>query len=347
MYFLEATPGPPVCWKDMKTTFLFFLTLFSLSVFAKEEFRLSVFRTEGGALIPDLRLGYETWGTLNAEKSNVILITHHYTGNSHAAGVGGYWSSIIGKKLAIDTDKFFVVSMDSLVNVGTKDPSVITTGPASIDPATKKPYGFTFPKISIVDVIRTQKDLLTSLGIQKVHAVVGASGGAMQAVAWAAEFPKNVSRVIAVVPPGLSMSPYVKGLVDRWMAPIFLNEEKGLVESLKLVTLSSFYLDWGPQYEERAEKRSALMDPISFVYTGRMVQTFNVEEKVKDIEAMILFIPAEHDMIFPVELSRAAVKKLKSNKKKAEMFVIKGQGGHLDGITAIDKASAAIRKFLN
>lgn len=346
MYFLEATLVPPVCWNDMKTTFSFFLILFSFSVSAKDEFRLSVFRTESGAMIPELRLGYETYGTLNEKKSNAILITHHYTGNSHAAGAGGYWDAIIGKGKAIDTDKFFVVALDSIANVGTKDPHVITTGPMSVNPATKMPYGFTFPKITVKDVIQSQKDFLTSLGIQKVHAVIGASGGAMQAVAWAAYFPKNVSRVIAVVPPGLSMPPYVKALVDRWMAPILLGAENGLVESLKLVTLSSVYLDWGPAYEERAAKRAELMDPASFVYTGRMVQSFDVEDKIQDIEAKILFIPAEHDMIFPVELSELAKKKLRAKKKSAEVFVLKGRGGHLDGILSIDKASSQMKKFL-
>ena len=114
----------------------------------KETLELASFTTQSGRELKNVKVGYESYGTLNAAKSNAILICHYFTGNSHAAGkyaeadkVPGYWDAIIGPGKAIDTNKWFVVSSDTLVNLGANDKNVITTGPASIEPTTNKPYG--------------------------------------------------------------------------------------------------------------------------------------------------------------------------------------------------------------
>ena len=115
----------------------------------KRAFTLAHFTTESGASIPDVKVGWESYGKLNADKSNVILITHFFSGTSHAAGkyresdvLAGYWDAIIGPGKAIDTNKYFVISADTLVNANWHSKDVITTGPASINPKTGKPYGF-------------------------------------------------------------------------------------------------------------------------------------------------------------------------------------------------------------
>jgi hypothetical protein len=143
----------------------------------KQVHSIADFTTFNGQRIKEVKLGWESYGELNADKSNAILITHYFTGTSHAAGkyaasdvTSGYWDSIIGPNKAIDTNTFFVVSMDSLANLNVKDKNVITTGPASINPATGNPYGLTFPVITMRDMVNTQKSLLESLGIQKLYA---------------------------------------------------------------------------------------------------------------------------------------------------------------------------------
>src|SRR4029453_8234194 len=135
----------------------------------------------------NVRVGYETYGTLNGVGDNVILICHFYSGNSHAAGkykagdaAPGYWDAIIGAGKPIDTDKFFVVSSDTLANLNVKDPNTITTGPASINPDTGKPYAMSFPIVTIRDFVNVQKALLDSLGVKTLHAVMGASMGALR-----------------------------------------------------------------------------------------------------------------------------------------------------------------------
>ena len=335
--------------KNIIYLFIFF-SLSALANLEKKEFKLPLYKTILGETIVDLRVGYETYGQLNPERSNVILVTHHFSGNSHAIG---YWESIIGPGKALDTNKYFIISSDTLVNLGANDPQIITTGPKTINPMTKKPYGMKFPKIVLEDFVRVQRELLNSLGLKKLFAVAGASSGAAQAISWGAYYPDDVPRVIAVVPPGLSLPPYVIALLNRWMAPILLNSKQGLVESLKLITHSSVYFDWAsPQkdmekaLDERANIRAKTADAESLLYTARAIQAFNIEDQASKIKAEILFIPAEKDMIFPVELSEDAAKKLCSLGKSAEVVVIKGRGGHLDGLLKVGDVSQEIIQFL-
>src|SRR5574340_536566 len=135
-------------------------------VVEKKTFTLAAYTTVGGKTIKNVRVGYETYGTLNAAGDNAIFIPHFYSGTSHAAGkydpkdaAPGYWDAIIGSGKPIDTDKYFVVSADTLANLNTKDPRVVTTGPASVDPDTGKPYGMRFPVVSYRDSVRVHKAL--------------------------------------------------------------------------------------------------------------------------------------------------------------------------------------------
>ena len=114
----------------------------------KKVFSLPAYTTVGGKTIKDVKVGYETYGTLNATGDNAVFVAHFYSGNSHAAGkyketgaAPGYWNGIIGPGKPVDTDKLFVISADTLSNVNTKDPNTTTTGPSSINPDTGKPYG--------------------------------------------------------------------------------------------------------------------------------------------------------------------------------------------------------------
>ena len=139
----------------------------------KKIFEMPRYTTLGGHKIQKVRVGWEAYGTLNSAKDNAILICHYFSGNSHAAGRYTaedqrpvYWDAIIGSGKPVDTDKFYVVSVDSLVNLGTGNPRVTTTGPASINPATGKPYGMAFPIVTIRDFVNVQKALLDIVELQ-------------------------------------------------------------------------------------------------------------------------------------------------------------------------------------
>lgn len=151
-----------------------------------------------GVILRDVEVAYETYGRLNSTKTNGILVLHAFSGDAHAAGISketgqpGWWSSMIGPGLAFDTDRYFVISSNVLG--GCRG----TTGPASIDLATGKPYGMQFPVITIGDMVRLQKLLIDWLGIPRLLAVAGGSMGGMQALEWAAAYPDSVAGVIPI-----------------------------------------------------------------------------------------------------------------------------------------------------
>jgi len=151
-----------------------------------------------GETLSAVDVAYETYGALNAARSNAILITHAFSGDAHAAGISkedgrtGWWDNMIGPGKAFDTDKYFVLCANVLG--GCKG----TTGPASINPATGCPYRMKFPPITIGDMVRSQKMLVEHLGIERLLCVSGGSMGAMQALEWAVAFPEATASVIPI-----------------------------------------------------------------------------------------------------------------------------------------------------
>jgi homoserine O-acetyltransferase len=153
---------------------------------------------ESGAKFGPITLAYETYGKLNSEKTNAILIHHALTGDAHAAGFHpgdkdpGWWDNMIGPGKAFDTEHYFVVCSNVLG--GCKG----STGPASINPITGRPYGLQFPVITIKDMVNAQRHFIDNLGIDKLLAVVGGSMGGMQALQWIVSYPDRVRSVIPV-----------------------------------------------------------------------------------------------------------------------------------------------------
>ena len=156
-----------------------------------------------GQSIPHYQIVYETYGELNASKTNAVLICHALSGNQHAAGYNsmsdkkaGWWDTCIGPGKAIDTNHFFVVSPNNLGGCHG------TTGPNSINLETSQPYGPDFPIVTVKDWVKMQAKLADALGIEQWSAVVGGSLGAMQALQWAIDYPDRLrhSLVIASAP---------------------------------------------------------------------------------------------------------------------------------------------------
>jgi len=159
------------------------------------------FRTDGGRILSRLDVAFETYGTLARDGRNAILMTPPLTGDCHVAGfygdppdlrTRGWWDDMVGPGKAIDTDRWFVVCASMLGGCGG------TTGPASVDPATGKPYGSTFPDLTIGDMVEAQRLLLEHLDVKRLYAVVGGSMGGMQALEWSLRHPDLVERCICV-----------------------------------------------------------------------------------------------------------------------------------------------------
>src|SRR5574344_2477478 len=153
---------------------------------------------DSGKTLEEVTVAYETYGELNKEKSNAILICHALTGDAHAAGwhegdkKPGWWEIVIGPGKALDSEKYFIICSNVLG--GCKG----TTGPSSINPKTGKKYGLDFPVITINDMVKVQKELIDLLGIEKLLAVIGGSMGGMQTLQWTLSYPEMVKKAIPI-----------------------------------------------------------------------------------------------------------------------------------------------------
>jgi len=155
-------------------------------------------RLERGGVLERVAVAFETYGRLAEDGGNAVLVCHALTGSAHAAGVGareevpGWWDPLIGPGKAIDTTANYVVCANVLGGC------YGTTGPASLDPATGRPYGPSFPRYTIRDIVEVQRRLVDALGIRRLRAVIGGSMGGMQVLEWAAMYPERVGAVVPI-----------------------------------------------------------------------------------------------------------------------------------------------------
>lgn len=157
------------------------------------------FHLEGGGSLRGVDVAYETWGTLDADGGNAVLICHALTGDAHATGrpgpgqpTAGWWEGMVGPGRAVDTDRFFVVCVNVLGGCQG------STGPSSVDPATGRPYGSRFPVVSVRDMVRAQAAVGRHLGVQRWLSVIGGSMGGMQVLEWGAMYPRRVRSLVPI-----------------------------------------------------------------------------------------------------------------------------------------------------
>src|SRR6516165_4238509 len=331
----------------------------------KRIFELPSYSTVGNDTIKNLKIGWEAAGTLNADKSSAILITHFFSGTSHAFGkysagdnAAGYWDSIIGPGKPIDTNKYYVVSSDTLVNLNANAPNVVTTGPATIDPDTGKPYGMRFPVVGIKDFVRVQKALIDSLGMRKLKAVVGASMGGLQAYEWAASYPEMVERIVPVVAtPAPDL--YLIAWLGAWAAPVVLDPRwnggdyygkepplDGLKTAFRVATLQAFHYEWadktfrpGPAETDK-DPRKALAN--KFKVEAEQLASADISR----IKAPTLAITTPGDAIFYPARVEQAVAQLKANGTEVELAQVTGPNGHWNGVFGISQVGEKIGAFL-
>lgn len=155
-------------------------------------------RLDSGVELRGVDIAYQTWGKLNADKSNAVLVCHALTGDHFVVGKhpltgkDGWWEQVVGAGKVIDTDRYFVICSNILGGC------MGSTGPQAVNSETGKPFGLNFPVITIGDMVRAQKLLIDHLGIEQLFAVVGGSMGGMQVLEWAFQFPKNVFAAVPI-----------------------------------------------------------------------------------------------------------------------------------------------------
>jgi len=155
-------------------------------------------RLDSGATLAPLEIAYKTYGRLNADKSNAVLVCHALTGDQHVAsthpitGKPGWWNTVVGEGLPLDPERYFIICANVVGGC------MGSTGPSSINPKTGEPYGLAFPMITIADMVRAQAMLIEALGIETLFAVVGGSMGGMQVLQWAADYPEKLFSAICI-----------------------------------------------------------------------------------------------------------------------------------------------------
>jgi len=152
-----------------------------------------------GEVLPQFHLVYETYGTLNADKSNAVIICHALSGNHHVAGkystddkYPGWWDNLVGPGKPLDTHKFFVIGLNNLGGCHG------SSGPNTISPKSKRPYGASFPIVTVEDWVNSQARLLDYLGIKRLAAVIGGSLGGMQALQWTIAYPERIKHALII-----------------------------------------------------------------------------------------------------------------------------------------------------
>jgi homoserine O-acetyltransferase/O-succinyltransferase len=329
-----------------------------------------------GGVLRRAELAYVTYGRLATERSNAVLLTHGYE-SSHlfakpvtrpgGSGDGG-WGGLVGPGRAIDTDRYFVISSNMLGS------SYGSTGPRSLDPATGRPYGPSFPRITLGDIVAAQRRMLDRLGIAELVAVVGPSYGGFQAFTWGVEYPTFVRGIVAVTT-GTSAKHAIDmdGLRGRFAAELAATTGHGehapaspdaLVEamiSIRENTLRRYGFEavlaerW--PHLDAAARGAALhtvarawawsFDPYSMLVLGAAASEFDVTPQLARIRARVLFVLSSTDLLWPPSIAPGIMAALRAAGSDATYHEIDSPYGHMAPGIDTDKWSSVLAGFLS
>lgn len=331
-------------------------------------FRTRNFELKSGAVLADLEIAYECYGEMTDDKDNVILVTHGITSSHHAAGAvtldrrRGWWSEVIGPQRVFDTRRYCIVSSNMLGS------SYGTTGPASLNPNSGRPYGAAFPAITFEDIVQGQHRLLQSLGVRKLVAVAGNSIGGFQAFQWAVTFPDYMRGVIAMDTGPKDLFDTGAGIPDliatlskdpNWNGGEYYTQ--GSVEDaltvLRVNMLKSYgfedKLEVGPNKPapeavllETAREWAKEFDAHSLITLMRAWADFNVEDELHKVKAKVFYILCDTDEVFPASVGQSVMSKLKGSGVEATYHEVKSRLGHYATTEEPEKWTPEAASFL-
>jgi homoserine O-acetyltransferase len=328
-----------------------------------------------GVTLAPVEVAYETYGELNAAKSNAILVGHAFSGDAHAAGEGGWWSSMIGPGKGLDSDRYFVICTNVLG--GCRG----TTGPGSINPETGCPWAMSFPAVTIADMVRVQKLLIDHLGISRLLAVAGGSMGGMQALEWAVAYPESVAAAFPIATTArhsaqqiafnevgrqaimadpdwnggdyYSGRPPARGLsVARMVGHITYMSDESMRQKFgrRLRAPDQFEVESYLQY--RGSKFVDRFDANSYLYITRAMDSFDLTERgtlaslFERIRTRFLVISFTSDWLYPSYQSQEIVSALRRSNCDVAYCNLASHYGHDSFLLESGELSEVVRGFL-
>jgi homoserine O-acetyltransferase len=337
---------------------------------------------ESGETFGPLTLAYQTYGELNTEKSNAILVLHALSGDANVAGQDGWWSNLIGQGKGIDTDKYFVIC--SNIFGGCRG----STGPSSINPKTGKPYGIDFPLITIGDMVNAQRHLIDHLGIQKLLAVIGGSMGGMQVLQWLVSYPQRIRAAIPIATtmkhtpqqiafnevgrqavmadPNWRNGNYyghsipARGLaIARMIGHITYMSDASMTEKFgRKFKSEKAPFKFGADFEvegylrNRGDNFVKRFDPNSYLYITKAIDYFNIlnghslGDIFRGLQAKVLVLAFKSDWLYPAYQSQEIVKACKLAGVDASYCELNSNYGHDAFLLEIEQEAHLVGNFL-
>ncbi len=340
-----------------------------------------------GTTLAPVGVAYETYGELDATRSNAVLVLHAFSGDAHAAGISaengkpGWWDNMIGPGKAFDTGRYFVISSNVLGGCGG------TTGPSSVNPETGRPYGSRFPPVSIADMVRLQKMLTESMGIRRLLCVSGGSMGGMLALHWTASYPDSVASVIPIAStyrhsaqqiafnevgrqailadPDFNQGDYYGGryperglavarmvghityMSDDSMREKFGRRRRKVADKSDPFEVESYLRYRGGQFVSR-------FDANSYLVITRAMDTFDMtaarsslEECLQDGDTRFLVLSFTSDWLYPSYQSQEIVRALRARNRDVAYVELESNYGHDAFLLEAGEQTALIKGFLD
>jgi homoserine O-acetyltransferase/O-succinyltransferase len=348
----------------------------ALDVVEAQTFATRDFALDGGTALPELRIAYETYGALAPDGRNAVLLTHGFTSHQHMAGryrdgcappgldegTPGNWPQLVGPGLAIDTDRWFVVSSNMLGS------SWGSTGPRDTDPRTGKPYGPSFPRFAVSDIVRAQKLLLDSLGVQHLVAVAGPSYGGYQAFQWAVQYPDFMHGIVAAIsaPKSAAGPGPTQKLIAELAADVNWNDgwyyERGGIDptlvKYRIATLKRYGIDAqlaatiadaqrrDKAIEQIARQWARVFDANSMVVLRRALEHFDTTPHFHKIKARVLYVLSRTDQLFPPAIAPGVMQQLHAAGVDARYFEIDSELGHMASGHDAHKWAPELARFM-
>ena len=330
--------------------------------------RSAHFRLASGAVLPELVQSHVALGTLNAAGDNAVIVLHGLTTGPAMLAPGafaaeGAWCDLVGPGRAIDTDRFFVVCPNALGS------SYGTTGPASIDPRTGRPYGNTFPDFTVGDMIQAQKRLLDHYGVTRLVAAVGPSMGGYQAFEWGVAYPDFVQRVVAAVTCPYHRSPIASEVALRaalsaspaWRDGAYVDTPGSMqpfMATMRVATLKRYGIanELAAAFPDPARREAeierlaadwaAVFDPNALLALTKACDKFDTRPRLRDLRAPVLYVNSRSDVGFPPELAREVMPMLAAAGVDARYIELDSDKGHLASGADAALWSDALEHFL-